>query len=161
MRNAFRLLWLIDQNVLPKLCLIGIFFTVLDYTLPKIDKYLNKGEWSDKKEAVFHGSCEAVARVWVSLSSNLTSFQRLKRANTKLYYATLLGFLVMLVWIGNVINNLFLAYLLVMFIAFYPGLSHHNMLDKVLPFIYNLAKSVLSMVYTSKPEATNASKKKN
>lgn len=68
-------------------------------------------------------SCKAIANVWVRLSSAYHAFTQMKRTSIKSYYSILLCFLLSTAWIGNVFHNLFLAYLIVLAITLYPGLS--------------------------------------
>ncbi|GFS69935.1 ADP-ribosylation factor-like protein 6-interacting protein 1, partial [Nephila pilipes] len=46
------------------------------------------------------------------------------------YFVGVLGALLFTAWIGNLINNLFLIYLSVLFVAFLPGLKSHPMIQE-------------------------------
>ncbi|GFT06406.1 ADP-ribosylation factor-like protein 6-interacting protein 1 [Trichonephila clavipes] len=47
-----------------------------------------------------------------------------------MYFVGVLGVLLFTAWIGNLINNLFLIYLNVLFITLLPGLKSHPMIQE-------------------------------
>lgn len=64
-----------------------------------------------------------------------------------MYSIMLLVTLVVLAWIGNLINNLLLTYFIALFAVMFPGLKHHGIIQeyasKAASFVANLIGSKL------------------
>lgn len=71
-----------------------------------------------------------MAKTWCDLEEFYHSFCILKTSKTKLYYTSLLTGLMLIAWISSIIHNLFLLYLITIFIVLYPGLLHHNIFEQ-------------------------------
>lgn len=54
----------------------------------------------------------------------------MKENNPKFYSIILLVNLIIIAWIGNLVNNLFLTYLGCLFLMLYPGMKKHGLIEK-------------------------------
>lgn len=151
----FMALWLVEVSVISQICFIGIIITLLDYFLPFINALVAFQKW-ETEEAKFHNICETIAEKWLNFKSIYKSFLSWKKSNTKLYYTTLLTGLMALAWIGSRVHNLFILYLCTLYIALYPGLSHHGLIEQFLMSIKSKINSFFPQ--NSKDKLT---KKKN
>jgi len=125
------LIWLLDATLLTTFSIIGIILTTADYAVPLVlSNLFDPANWNDKKEQEFNETCVALATTWKSLLDLWTEWNVIKATRPKLYSGLLLSILVVLAWIGNLFNNLFLTYLIVLFVALYPGLKTHGIIEK-------------------------------
>ncbi|RWS15740.1 ADP-ribosylation factor-like protein 6-interacting protein 1 [Dinothrombium tinctorium] len=128
---VFSIIWLCDASILTTFSVLGIVLFLCDYFVPLVcNNFLNASNWDAKHEKVYSDICTELALGWVTLVSTWHSWQKLKDAKPKAYFLSLLTVLMVLAWIGNLINNLFLTYLLALFVALLPGLKHHGILQK-------------------------------
>ncbi|XP_054160352.1 ADP-ribosylation factor-like protein 6-interacting protein 1 [Oppia nitens] len=131
--TIFLLIWYLDTSILTTLSVIGIVATVMDYGLPIVNHSLfNPNKWSASDEAKFETICTELVNNWTVVIKAYSQWQNTKNSNPKLYYAVLLSTLLSVSWIGNVVHNLLLTYLLVVFVALFPGLKHRGLIDKYL-----------------------------
>lgn len=133
---------------------------ILDYTLPLIDSTFQINNWydtiahfclsainlfffhrTDKDEQDFDDICEKISNLYNKLTSAFSAFTSWKYTNTKLYYSTLLTSLLIIAWVGSVIHNLLLVYLITLFIVLYPGLTHYNLISQAMVAFKNIAFS--------------------
>lgn len=101
---------------------------------------------NDAKEKQFQETCKAIASAWKQILELWKEWNDIKTTRPKLYSGLLLSILLVLAWIGNLFNNvsphlvgnqltvsqlqLFLTYLIVLFVALYPGLKTHGIIEQ-------------------------------
>lgn len=128
----FLIVYLLDRSVLTTLSFIGIAATILDYSLPLITKsFLSTNKWTDKDTQKFEKICLDLAKSYQYIRFAFDFMQDLKAKKPKVYYASMSSLFLTLAWIGGQFNNLFLTYLLVLLIVFYPGLEKKNVPQKI------------------------------
>jgi len=133
---VFLLIWYMDVSVLTTLSVMGIVGSVVDYALPVLNHHLfDPSKWSASDETKLEKICSELSANWTVINSAYGDWQRMKSANPKLYYAVLLCSLLALSWVGNVVHNLVLTYLLVLFVVLFPGLKHRGIVDKYLSIV--------------------------
>ncbi len=91
------------------------------------------------KESKFEKICSELSISWQTIVISYHEWQKVKISNPKIYYATLLSTLLAMSWIANIINNLFLTYLFVLFVVLFPGLKYQGFIDK---YVSLLAKNI-------------------
>ena len=105
-------------------------------------------KWTQKEEKIYEEVCSEVALGWFTINSFWSQWQDLKETKPKMYSIMLLGTLIILAWIGNLINNLLLAYLITLFAILFPGLKHHGIIQayvaKAASFVKNQITSKLN-----------------
>ncbi|RWS27272.1 ADP-ribosylation factor-like protein 6-interacting protein 1 [Leptotrombidium deliense] len=99
---------------------------------------------SSTQEKVYNDICTELALGWVTLLSAWNSWQKIKDSKPKVYFIGFLTTLLVFAWIGNLINNLFLAYLMTTFIVLFPGLKHHGILQKYVGECIRMAQNSIS-----------------
>ncbi|KAJ8915087.1 hypothetical protein NQ315_014342 [Exocentrus adspersus] len=128
---VFMLLWLLEPNILTVVSLVGLFITIADYILPTLVSSLFKTEvWTSEKQSQYEEICTNIILHKTKLELLISSYYRMKVTNSKLYFTLTIFGLSFLAWIGATINNLFLMYVLCVFMLLLPGMSHHGMLNK-------------------------------
>ncbi|KAI2808249.1 hypothetical protein RDWZM_005575 [Blomia tropicalis] len=139
----FMFFWLIDSSVLSKLCIVAICAIVLDFMLPALNGIVYKKQWTKVDESQFEKVCVQLATLWDNSETFYNKYYQLKYTNSKTYYVSLLTSLVILAWIGSIVHNLLLTYMIVLFLVLYPGLSKQDSFKR---FIENLFNRLSSMV---------------
>jgi len=128
---VFFLIWYLDVSVLTTLSVLGIIGSVLDYGLPILNhNFFDPSKWSASDETKLEKICGELCDNWKVITTSYSQWQRMKASNPKLYYAVVLSSLLGLSWIGNVVHNLLLTYLLVLFVVLFPGLKQRGFVDK-------------------------------
>lgn len=135
---SFLIVHCLNSSVLTTLSYVGIAFALFDLALPTIGKNLAGGQakLAEKDQQRFDKICLGLAEAYAFLRAACDSSCALKTSKPKLYYPALLGSLLVSAYIGNKFNNLFLTYVVALFVALYPGLQRRGYLDKVIQFAY-------------------------
>ena len=148
--------------MLTTLSVIGIISTIIDYSLPIINQnFFDPSKWLDSKqfkhllklllnvnrspsdESQFESICQELETCYATIKKACGDWQQTKVSSPKVYYGIILVTLLALSWIGNVVHNLFLTYLLVIFLVMFPGLKQRGLVDKYVSLV---------MSYVSKPK---------
>lgn len=134
---AFIVIHLVNSSLLTTLSYIGIFGALIDLALPSITKNLNKNQAVKQTvdTAKFDKICLDLARVIAFFRGSCDSCCSLKTRKPKIYYAVLLISLLILAFVGNKFNNLFLTYVTILFAAIYPGLDRKGLPQKIVDFV--------------------------
>jgi len=137
----FGLLWYLDPSVLTAISSIGLILTATDFLLPLLSKSVTKlDDWTPEKERKFTIFINRIAYYSVQVWNFNVSLNDWKREKPNMYTSCVVVALLFLAWIGNAVNNLFLAYLAILFLALVPGLLHRRILQRY------LAKTVLTIL---------------
>lgn len=134
----FLLINLLNSSVLATLSYFGIIGALLDLAAPLIMKNLGAStvKLSEKDNQRFDKIVLDLAKVYATMHSLCATSYNIKINKPKIYYPYLLGSLLFLAFIGNKINNLFLTYLLVLAVAFYPGLEKRGITQKIVDQVH-------------------------
>ncbi|KAI1283107.1 ADP-ribosylation factor-like protein 6-interacting protein 1 [Halotydeus destructor] len=131
--TIFFVIWVVNASILTTLSIIGILVTVADYAVPLLcTNFFDAKNWNEDKEKTFKETCVALAATWEAINRFWTYLSDLKTAKPMMYSSMLLCFLLKMAWIGNIFNNLLLTYLTVLFVASYPGLRAHGIIEQYL-----------------------------
>lgn len=139
---SFLIIHLMNSSVLTTLSYLGIAGALLDMAMPMIAKNLfgnsasAGGKTNEKDNQRFDKICHDMAKVCAFFRNSCSTCCSLKSSKPKVYYPGLLLSLVVLAYIGNKINNLFLTYLVTLFVALYPGLDKKGIPQKAVEFVY-------------------------
>ncbi|KAH8306311.1 hypothetical protein KR018_007382, partial [Drosophila ironensis] len=126
----YLLLWYLDLPLITLLALLALTTIVLDYVFPTISRLLCGGSnWDGDKEAKFEDVCGQVCAIKASL---LMWYEYIfkERKSTVFVIIVSLGLLVV-AWIGAIINNLLLMYLATLLVAMWPGLQDKDVFKAV------------------------------
>lgn len=141
---SFLIIYLMNSSILTTFSYIGMAVALIDLAMPTIAKNLCGGSSSsataklgDKDNQRFDKICMDLAKVYAFFRESCNMCCSMKTSKPKLYYPSVLGTLLVLAYIGNKINNLFLTYLVTLFIALYPGLERKGFTQKAVEFVYS------------------------
>jgi hypothetical protein len=127
----FLILWYVEPSVLTSLCLLGITITAIDFALPAITSALfGSSEWTAEKEQQYDAICRRILHLKQHATCCKDHLIHAKHNKPKLYYLGMIGAFACIAWLGSCINNLFVAYLIVLGVALCPGVRKSGVLDK-------------------------------
>lgn len=134
----FLIIHLLNSSVLTTLSYLGIAMALLDLGMPTIAKTLASGQSkpNEKDNQRFDKICMDLAKAYALMRNICDSCCSMKTKQPKLYYAGLLGSLLVSAFIGSKFNNLFLTYLFTLIVALYPGLDKKGIPQKAIEFVF-------------------------
>jgi len=128
---AFLFIWYWDPTLLTFIAFMGLMATLFDYLGPKIlDKVFGTNSWNNAKEKKYDEVCGEIVSAMDGLESAFRFCREVRGKKPVVHFVATITSLVALAWIGNRINNFFLAYLLTTGIAMLPGLHRRGLLQK-------------------------------
>jgi len=138
---SFLIIHLMNSSILTTFSYLGIAAALIDLAMPTIAKNLcgsssSTAKLGDKDNQRFDKICTDLAKVYAFFCESCNQCCSLKTSKPKLYYPSMLGALLVMAYIGNKINNLFLTYLVVLFVVLYPGLESKGYTQKAIEFVY-------------------------
>lgn len=138
---SFLIIHLLNSSILTTFSYLGIAAALIDLAMPTIAKNLcgsssAAAKLSDRDNQRFDKICTDLAKIYAFFRESCNLCCSLKTSKPKLYYPSILGTLLVLAYVGNKINNLFLTYLVVLSFALYPGLERKGYTQKAVEFVY-------------------------
>ncbi|SPP83166.1 ARL-6-interacting protein 1 homolog [Drosophila guanche] len=118
----YLVLWLMDLSVITMLSLLALLITVSGYVFPIISGLLFSGvNWDGEYEAKFEDVCGQIH----SIKANLVVWNEymFKERKSTVVVIMISSVLLALAWIGAIVNNLLLMYLVSLSVAMWPGLQ--------------------------------------
>ncbi|XP_017780637.1 PREDICTED: ADP-ribosylation factor-like protein 6-interacting protein 1 isoform X2 [Nicrophorus vespilloides] len=127
----FLMVWLMDPSVLTTIALVGLTCTISDYFVPiLVSSLLKSDQWTDKQEDKFDKICRSLIISKEKFSITYRSYILLRSTRPKMFYGLTLVSLMICAWIGNIIHNLLLIYMVVTFLFLVPGMEKRGILQK-------------------------------
>jgi len=128
--SIFLFVWYWDPTLLTFLAALGLFTTIADFAGPKIiNQVFGSDSWNVVKDKKYDEVCHEIVAA-IEGVSNAFHYWRAARSHKPIvhFFATCLS-LIVLAWLGNKINNFFLAYMLVLGLLMLPGLHRRGILQ--------------------------------
>jgi hypothetical protein len=151
----FAIIWYLEPSVLTCFSLVGLLLCLIDFVVPTVSSYFfSTSEWTVIQERQFETICRRLLNARTHFSNALQSLMVLKNDKPKAYLVIMMGVFAVLAWIGSLIDNLLLTYLLVVFVVLVPGLRKHGILQKVT----NNVAIVIKRLLTGKKEGLEKAK---
>ncbi|XP_076309781.1 ADP-ribosylation factor-like protein 6-interacting protein 1 isoform X4 [Tachypleus tridentatus] len=76
--------------------------------------------------------CKAIIQTKQQTSELWSSFVQFRDTMPKLYFVSVLVILLVLAWIGNVVDSMLLTYFIVLAVVMLPGLKHQGIIQKLI-----------------------------
>jgi hypothetical protein len=134
----FLMLWYLDFSILTLISLTALLVTVLDYGYPAISKFIFKSEnWTGTQEKSYENVIQEIVDLKVCACTSIHNFCNSRSERSTFYLITVTLTSILLAWIGSSVNNLFLAYLIALFVSLYPGLHHNGLIQIVTDHVKN------------------------
>lgn len=140
---VFSIVWYLEPSVLTTFCLLGVVVCALDFAVPIITaQFLKSSEWTVVQERQFDAICTRLLNAKRHFNNIRRTLLILKRDKPKMYLLVMMGAFSLLAWLGSLIDNLLLTYLLVVGLALVPGLRKHGIMQKVVAQISDKISSL-------------------
>lgn len=131
--SVFLFLWYLDPSVLTTVSVLGLITTLVDYLVPTLTASIcHPDSWTGLKERKLEEICRNLITTQTQFAFYWTLFYDMRQSRPRVYYAAVVSSLLCLAWLGNIINNLLLTYVLITSAILLPGLKHHGLLHKYL-----------------------------
>lgn len=140
---VFFFLWYLDPSVLTTVSVLGLITTLVDYLVPTLTASIcHPDSWTGIKERKLEEICRSLVSAQMQLLFYWALFYDMRQTRPRVYYTSVVSTLICLAWLGNLINNLLLTYLLFTTSLLIPGLKHHGMLQKYVKKFWYTASEV-------------------
>ncbi|XP_050688446.1 ADP-ribosylation factor-like protein 6-interacting protein 1 [Eriocheir sinensis] len=145
--SFFLIIWYIEPSILTLFSVIGITITLCDYLVPQVVPWaVGAHYWTGAHERRYEQIITSIASLCCLASSVSQTLSSMKESKPRTYFVVVTGSLLFSAWIGSNINNLFLTYLIVLFLVLLPGLKHHGIIKK---YFSSIIKAVSNFVKTN------------
>jgi len=127
----FSIIWYLEPSVLTTFSLLGVLLCMLDFIVPTLSSYMfSSSEWTVVQERQFETICGRILNAKQHIKNLFSALSKMKNNNAKMYLVMMMGAFSVMAWVGSLIDNLLLTYLLVVFLFLVPGLRKHGILQK-------------------------------
>ncbi|XP_067633789.1 ADP-ribosylation factor-like protein 6-interacting protein 1 isoform X2 [Eurosta solidaginis] len=128
----YLLLWALDMSTVTTLALAGLFGLAIDLFYPFLCRFLfSPDNWNGNQEEQFERVCTQLCNLKLMLSGWYEYLFSAKERKSTLFVTIVSVVLLALAWIGALINNLLLMYLITMMLAMYPGVQEKNVFHTI------------------------------
>lgn len=130
-----------SPSVLTTISVFCIIALVFDFAVPIITQQLFKTtEWTLSSDAKYTRICERISHFYGHLIRMKTRLIELRREKHSLYFLIVLFVLIFSIYVGQLVDNLLLSYLVSLTLCLLPGARRHNLPQIAL----NLIKSFIA-----------------
>jgi len=138
----FALVWYLEPSALTTLSLLLLVVGCVEVSLPVLSNhfYSIPDNWNAELEAHHERACVRLSHAKRHMNNAWSSLMHLKKDKPSLYLLTILAALLVGAWIGSLMDNLLLVYLIVLVATLVPGLRKHGILQKITAHIPLLNK---------------------
>ena len=126
----FATVWCWDPSFLTFISFVGFVLTIADYFGPKLLPYLLSNDWNEEKEKRYDAFCKNLVRILGNVERAYTWYMGWRSQKRLVNFAVTVTSLVVLAWIGNRINNFFLAYLISIAVVLFPKIHRQGLLQQ-------------------------------
>ncbi|KAG0720971.1 ADP-ribosylation factor-like protein 6-interacting protein 1 [Chionoecetes opilio] len=157
----FLIIWYVEPSMLTLMSVLGITTTLCDYLVPQVVPWVVGAHyWTGAHERRYEQIITSIASMFCLASSASHTLSSMKESKPRTYFVVVTGSLLFLAWIGSNINNLFLTYLIVVFLVLLPGLKHQGIINKYFSTVIKAVSNIVKGPPPAKGEATNGDSKK-
>lgn len=138
---VYLILYCLDLSNLTLFPLLAALALIADAAVPMIaPKVFDPSKWTNQQERDFEDICDVLAKGKRHLTNTCTSVCEARDKSPKLFTVCALGVLLILSWLGSILNGFFAAWLVTLLALLAPGLKKNGVLDKVIHLIMSKAK---------------------
>lgn len=128
----FLMIWYLDPVVLVLTPLLAMVAILADFAVLHLRYILIKAEsWNDSHQKLFSEICAAFEKIVNAPSGRMAKLTALKKDQPSLYCLLVVAALICVAYVGSVINNTFLTYIIVLTVCLIPGLAARGYLSRV------------------------------
>jgi len=127
----FLFVWYWDPTLLTFIAFLGLAATLVDYLGPRIiNQVFGSDSWNGAKDKKYDQVCGEIVSAIEGVETAFRFCRESRNQKPIVHFVACCTSLVVLAWLGNRINNFFLAYLLTLALVMLPGLIRRGILEK-------------------------------
>ncbi|XP_012938030.1 ADP-ribosylation factor-like protein 6-interacting protein 1 [Aplysia californica] len=147
----FSIVWYTEMSALTTISLTCMLVGIVDFIVPFFGKSITGYHtWTANEEMQFTEICDKISAVRQDVVDMFQGLSEMRQQNAKLFFVIVMGVLTVTAWIGNLIDNLFLTYLIVNAALLLPGMRHHGVAHKYLQPVLNIIDRLKTKVLKNK-----------
>jgi len=128
---AFLFVWYWDPTLLTFIAFMGLLATLVDFLGPKIiNQVFGSNNWTGAKEQKYEQVCNDLVTGIENIEEAFRFCREARGKKPIVHFVVTCLSLVTLAYLGNRINNFFLAYLLTLALMMLPGLQRKGLLQQ-------------------------------
>ncbi|XP_072028139.1 ADP-ribosylation factor-like protein 6-interacting protein 1 [Amphiura filiformis] len=150
---CYGILWWWEPSILTTIALIVMKLCLIDYLVPTVfQKYFNTEEWTAEHERKLQQICIILIHSKDKVIRTYKWVKETRDSKPKQYFFAVIGVLSVVAFIGNLIPNLLLMWLLSVFLVLVPGLNHRGIIAK---YYASTLQFVVSFIRQTKNQMKN------
>jgi len=127
----YLIVWYWDPTLITFLAFSGLFLSMADYIGPKIiNQIFGTDSWTSFKDKQYEQVCEDILSAKDKIEAAWTLCREARSKKPVFHFIATVVSLFCLAWLGNTMNNFFLAYLLNVAVLMIPGLNKKGILKQ-------------------------------
>ncbi|PAA87505.1 hypothetical protein BOX15_Mlig019952g1 [Macrostomum lignano] len=143
---AFLLIGWLQPPLVSMLAIVGLLLLIADFVVPLAASWLLSSgvagiAWTEADDRRYRDTCARLVGVWDSVSGLASQMLTLRRDRPQFYLAIALPALLSLLVLAEKINNLFLAYLIIVSGLLLPGLLGSGVAASAARKLYELIRA--------------------
>jgi len=143
----FSIIWYFDMSTLTTVSLLGMLVGIIDFAVPYFGPNITGlTTWTVKEEVQFSEICDKISSVREDIIDIFYGLSYMRQQNAKLFFTITMATLAVFAWVGSLMDNLLLAYIIVSVSLLLPGLRHVGVADRVLGPVMGLLSKVKGRV---------------
>jgi len=143
----FTSIWLLSLSTVTAVSLLLMLAGVVDFAVPYLGPNITGyNNWTAKEEIQFKDICDQISMVQNDVMDIFIGLSYMRQQNAKMFFVLSMVTLTVCAWVGSLMDNLLLVYLIVSMSLLLPGLRHSGVADCVLTPAGDLLSKVKSKV---------------
>jgi len=140
----FLVIWYFEPSVLTTFSLVGLSLSLIDFLVPIVGPtVLGRSKWTGVQEEQFKQICIRILNFRYHFADFVDTMVGLKNEKPKVYFVLVMGFLGAFAWIGSMMDNMLLTYLILNLSLLMPGMRRHSVIQKYINKLVNVFKTVV------------------
>ncbi|KAL8619204.1 hypothetical protein ACOMHN_049986 [Nucella lapillus] len=141
---VFALIWIIEPSVMTTFAVLGLVTIAADFIIPFVSPFIFPSvQWTGREQEQFEDACERLLHFRNHVSDCLRAMAILKHERPKIYVILVMGALTTFAWIGQLMNNLFLSYFIMLAVVMVPGLRQTKVMQEYGMKYWNMVKQLI------------------
>ncbi|KAL5018928.1 hypothetical protein ScPMuIL_004650 [Solemya velum] len=150
----FAIVWYFEPSILTTFSLLGFLFCLIDFLVPIIGPSLCSAEkWTGVQEQQYEQVCERFMHARDHFCHAKNMMGTLKAEKPKVYFILVMGLLILFAWLGYLVDNFFLTYIIVSMVVMLPGMRQHRIIQRYLHGVGVVLKRLIFGKPTKKAKA--------
>ncbi|XP_011308910.1 ADP-ribosylation factor-like protein 6-interacting protein 1 [Fopius arisanus] len=135
--TLFLFIWMLEPAFVTIISISLLLAALIDYLVPVLSStFISSSAWTGQKEKKLEEICQNLSEIIIQGQNARKYLLNARSSRPMIYYGSITLGLSLLAWLGNIVNNLLLMYLIVNTILLLPGLKHKGRVQSGLKHAY-------------------------